>query len=301
MTINFNLCFCIVNATVFVKDTHFQLLWLLYVAYITTFFASLFGNSVIIHIIRTNNSMKTTTNYLILNQACADLMITIAEGLNVIHYSLMDNSWLGGFLGLITCKIFLTVLFSSHMFSLCVLATIALERFYAVTQPLRSSPVSQHLKKIIFLLWALCLATPSNFLQNASFKKLNDCYYCDLADVLQEWTIINIITGGLLAFLPFFDNSNPLHKGVSQTLVASSARRGIQSKRTTSWGCKNGEKSYLDDDFCCYFISSVLASYVYISYSGVYKLFAAKRKPPFICSLVNIYLQCTQPLRLSHF
>ena len=203
MTINFNLCFCLVNATVFVKDTHFQLLWLLHVAYITTFFASLFGNSVIIHIIRTNNSMKTTTNYLILNQACADLMITIAEGLNVIHYSLMDNSWLGGFLGLITCKIFLTVLFSSHMFSLCVLATIALERFYAVTQPLRSSPVSQHLKKIIFLLWALCLATPSNFLQNASFKKLNDCYYCELADVLQEWTIINIITGGLLAFLPF--------------------------------------------------------------------------------------------------
>ena len=63
--------------------------------------------------------------------------------------------------------------------------------------------MSQRLRKIIFLLWVLCLATPSNFLQNASFKKLNDSYYCDLVDVLQEGTIVNIVTGGLLAFLPF--------------------------------------------------------------------------------------------------
>ena len=163
----------------------------------------MFGNSVIIHIIRTENSLKTTTNYLILNQACADLMITIAEGINAIHYSLMDNSWIGGLLGLITCKVFLAVVFSSHMFSLWVLATIAVERFYAVTRPLRSSPVSQHFKKTILLLWVLCIATPSNFLQKASFKTLNNSYYCDFANVLQEWTILNIITGGLLAFLPF--------------------------------------------------------------------------------------------------
>ena len=63
--------------------------------------------------------------------------------------------------------------------------------------------MSQRLRKIIFLLWASCLATPSNFLQNANFKKLNDSYYCDLVDVLQEWTIVNIVTGVLLAFLPF--------------------------------------------------------------------------------------------------
>ena len=147
--------------------------------------------------------MKTTTNYLVLNQACADLIITVAEGMNVIHYSLMENSWLGGHLGLITCKVFPAVVFSSHMFSIWVLATIAVERFYAVTRPLRSSPVSQHLKKIILLLWALCLATPSNFLQNVNFKALNDSYYCDISTVLQEWTIFNIITGGLLAFIPF--------------------------------------------------------------------------------------------------
>ena len=108
--------------------------------------------------------MKTTTNGLILNQACADLAITIADGENVIHYGSMDNSWLGGLLGLIICKVFLAVKFSSHLFSLWVLATIDVERFYAVTRPLRSSPVSRHSKKIIFLVWATCLATPSNLI-----------------------------------------------------------------------------------------------------------------------------------------
>ena len=208
MTTTFTYCFSLVNTTVVVKETQFQLLWLLHVAYIATFLTSLFGNSVIIHIIRTDNTMKTTTNYLILNQACADLIITIADGMNAIHYSLMDNSWFGGVLGLITCKVFLAVIFSSHLFSLWILATIAVERFYAVTRPLRSSTVSQHLKKITFLLWASCLATPSSFLQNARFEKLNESYYCDLEDVLKGLTTFNIIAGGLLALLPFMPLSS---------------------------------------------------------------------------------------------
>ena len=147
--------------------------------------------------------MKTTINYLILNQECADLMITIIEGMSAIHYSLMDNSWLGWPLGLITCKVFLAVVSSSHIFSLWVLATIAVERFYAVMRPLSSSPVSQHSKKIIFLLWTLCIATPSSFFNNASFQKLNDSYYCDLSVVLQEWTTLNVITIFFILLLPF--------------------------------------------------------------------------------------------------
>ena len=39
--------------------------------------SSIFGNSVIIHIIQKENSKKITTNYLIVNQACtADLMVS---------------------------------------------------------------------------------------------------------------------------------------------------------------------------------------------------------------------------------
>ena len=79
--------------------------------------ASLFGNSMIIHIIRTNNSMKTTTNYLILNQACGDLYRTLVELINIAFRS-MGNKWFGGFLGLITCKLFLANLFLPTIFCL---------------------------------------------------------------------------------------------------------------------------------------------------------------------------------------
>jgi len=122
---------------------HFQYLWLMYIAYMITFLASLFGNSVIIHITRTDTSMKTTTNYLILNQACTDLVITRAEIMTVIHYRFMGKIWLGGLFGLITCKMFQAILFASQAFSTWILAAIAVDRFYAVTRPFRLSPISQ--------------------------------------------------------------------------------------------------------------------------------------------------------------
>ena len=152
----------LVNGTSIFEETHFQLLWLLYVAYAILVLASLFGNSVIIHIIRIDNSMKTTTNYLILSQACADLTITIAEMMDVIHYSSMNSLWFGGLFGLITCNLCLLMLFCPAIFSVWILTTIAIERFYAVAQPLRSSPISKHLKKIIFFLLVFlpcCLLT----------------------------------------------------------------------------------------------------------------------------------------------
>ena len=47
------------------------------IAYILLIMTSLFGNCALIHIIRTRPLMKTATNRLILNQACADLFTTL--------------------------------------------------------------------------------------------------------------------------------------------------------------------------------------------------------------------------------
>ncbi|XP_078366774.1 substance-P receptor-like [Oculina patagonica] len=182
------------NTTTVFREMHFQFLWLLYVAYVILFLASLLGNSVIIHIIRTDNSMKTTTNYLILNQACADLLITIAELMNSFRYIYMGNLWFGGVLGIITCKLSVAILLGPPVFSVWILVAIAVERFYAVTRPFRSSPVSQHTKKIIFLLWASSLASPANFLGKGDFKKLKNSYYCNLSDIVQERAAFSIFT-----------------------------------------------------------------------------------------------------------
>ena len=140
--------------------------------------------------------MKTTTNYLILNQACSDLFITIVELITMLlPFDHVGDRWFGGLLGLITCKIFQVSTFIAPFFSIWVLVTIAIERFYAVIRPLKSSPVSQHLKKTIFLLWAWSIASSTEYLVSAKVVQIGERYYCYLPIPrwFILWTILNIL------------------------------------------------------------------------------------------------------------
>ena len=140
------------NKTAPARTTDIQFIpGLISAAYVVLFTASIFGNSVVIHIIRKDNTMKTTTNYLILNQACADLYRTLMESLHILSYRI-GGRWFGGTLGLITCKLLLANLFIPTTFSVWILPTIGVDRFYAVSRPFRSSPLSLHFKKIILSL-----------------------------------------------------------------------------------------------------------------------------------------------------
>ena len=173
-----------------------------FVGFSTVFLASLFGNSVIIHIIRTDNSMKTTTNYLIINQACVDLLLSFAEITAVFYYSSTGTVWIGGIFGLIFCKILIAILLISPNFSVWILGIIALDRFYAIARPLRLSPISQHLKKIIFLCWAWSFVFSTSYLVKENFKNVEGSYYCDLKTLFSEWSTLNTISITLNVFLP---------------------------------------------------------------------------------------------------
>jgi len=190
------------NTTTVFGETRLLLHPLVFVGFSTVFLASLFGNSVIIHIIRTDNSMRTTTNYLIINQACADLLISFAEITSVFYYSSTGSVWIGGILGLIFCKMFVAILFISPNFSVWILGIIALDRFYAVTRPLRLSPISQHFKKIIFSCWAWSIAFSSNYLVKQTFKNVKGYYYCDVTTLFDDWNTFNNISLTLNVFLP---------------------------------------------------------------------------------------------------
>ena len=187
--------------TVF-RDMRPQLHPLVFVGFSTIFLASLFGNSVIIHIIRTDNSMKNTTNYLIINQACADLLISFAEITGVFYYSSFDRAWIGGILGLISCKMLKAILLIPPNFSVWILGIIAVDRFYAVTRPLRLSPISQHLKKIIFLCWAWSIAFSTNYIVKETFTIVKGSYVCDVTTLFYDWDTFNTISLTCNIFLP---------------------------------------------------------------------------------------------------
>lgn len=74
--------------------TDYLIVWLMQIAYSTALLSSLYVNSVIIHI-RTDTSMKTASNYLILNQACADLLVGNSLLLLISHSFELGNLWFG--------------------------------------------------------------------------------------------------------------------------------------------------------------------------------------------------------------
>ena len=175
---------------------------LIYFGYIIIFLASLFGNSFIIHIIRTQDSMKTTINYLILNQACADLLITLLELMNAIHNSSFSQLWFGGIGGLITCKFFKASFLILPFFSVWLLVFIAFERYYAVILPLRLLSLSQNLKKTVVLLWVWSFVSSAGIFVNANLQKIKESHYCFLFSFPPFWEKYNLIVLVLNVLLP---------------------------------------------------------------------------------------------------
>lgn len=185
-----------------VEETQSKVIYWLSLAHAVIFLASLFGNSVIIHIIRTNSSLKTTTNYLILNQAFADILIMLTHTFNMIHYSFFDSLWFGGLFGHISCKIHLVITSLVPYASVWMLVIIAVDRYFAVVRPLQLTPVRQHLKKIILFLWLWCFVCSTNDLVNGGIIKAQQYYYCDFASVFTKWVTVNIVDICFNFFLP---------------------------------------------------------------------------------------------------
>ena len=87
-------------------ETDYLIVCLMQIAYSTVLLSSLYVNSVIIHI-RTDTSMKTASNYLILNQACADLLVGNSLLFLISHSFELGNLWFGRGLGQATCSFLL--------------------------------------------------------------------------------------------------------------------------------------------------------------------------------------------------
>ena len=149
--------------------------------YVFAFLVSLVGNSVIIHIVRKDNSMKTTTNHLIVNQACADILVATMELLNDTTY-FFENKWFEGIIGIITCKLLRASLFILPAFSGWILVAIAVDRFFAVTRPFQVSPLSRHFKKTVVFLWVWSAVSAADVLALIGLREEEAYDFCETGD-----------------------------------------------------------------------------------------------------------------------
>ena len=150
----------------------------MYIAYGTIFLVSLFGNSFIIHIIRTDKSMKTAINYLILNQASVDILITFIYLMDTVRVNSYQRWWFGGNMGNFICKLCHASFYFLPSFSLFLLVAIAVDRFYAVTRPFDRTPISRHVKKVILILWIFSLILSALVFANGHLETKKESYLC---------------------------------------------------------------------------------------------------------------------------
>ena len=128
-----------------------------------TFLVSVMGNSLVIYVITKHRCMRTSTNFLIMNLAICDLLITVLQAPAFIKNLHIADMWFGGTLGNVTCKI---ISFVGSVLLLCSifnLVAIAIDRYLAVTRPLTYKLSSKWMVKIgISAMWLISASLSVN-------------------------------------------------------------------------------------------------------------------------------------------
>ena len=257
---NFN---SILTSTEETVETDFHVIILTYFVYGTIFLVSLVGNSFLIHIIRTVPSMKTAINYLILNQACADLLIPFMHLMDNLRNSSYHGLWFGGNMGHITCKLYLASFYVPTSFSIFLLVAIAVDRFYAVFRPLDRTPISRNIKRVFLILWTCSLISPTTVFINRHLETRNNSYFCHSRKFLRfyEGKEFNVISLTLGVVIPL----TLLAIIYARICIKLWSRQAPgESESTPAPNYSNSKKGYPDDDRNRCFIHYLLGSLLYI-------------------------------------
>ncbi|KAJ8409942.1 hypothetical protein AAFF_G00209830, partial [Aldrovandia affinis] len=142
--------------------------------YSLIFLLSVFGNLLIIVVLMVNKRMRTVTNSFLMSLAVSDLMMAVF----CMPFNLIPNL-LGDFIfGVAMCKIITYFMGISVSISTFSLVAIAIERYSAICNPLKSRAwqTRSHAYRVITATWILSLIimTPYPIFSNLqAFKKSN--------------------------------------------------------------------------------------------------------------------------------
>ncbi|XP_008217710.1 orexin receptor type 2 isoform X2 [Nasonia vitripennis] len=127
--------------------------WVLIVLHCIVFIVGLVGNALVCLAVYRNHTMRTVTNYFIVNLAVADLLVIIICLPPTILWDITET-W---FLGLMPCKIVLYLQTVSVSVSVLTLTFISIDRWYAICFPLRFKSTTSRAKTAIIIIWVMAL------------------------------------------------------------------------------------------------------------------------------------------------
>lgn len=143
--------------------------------------ASLFGNMLVICVVLQSFRMRTVTNYLIVNMACADMLYTIVAmpPLFVMIFQgynwAMDNRGRGIFF----CQVVNFVQYLLVAVSVLTLAAIAFDRFFAIMMPLKRIINKRVFNWILLVIWVISAAVATPLLYSLRVIEVNGDLSCE--------------------------------------------------------------------------------------------------------------------------
>ena len=129
-------------------------------AYCVIILVSALGNSMTIVVVWRDKTMrKVAFNFLIVNMAVADLIITLAYMTRLLVMWLRGSEWLvRGVFGSVLCKISPSLHVVCILVSILTLLALAVDRFIATVLPLRQKLTVKSCKFLIAFIWVLAIA-----------------------------------------------------------------------------------------------------------------------------------------------
>ncbi|CAI5655789.1 unnamed protein product [Oreochromis niloticus] len=225
--------------------------------YSVIFFLSVFGNLLIIVVLTVNKRMRTVTNTFLLSLAVSDLMMAIfCMPFNLIPSILKDFIF-----GAAMCKIVTYLMGISVSISTFSLVAIAIERYSAICNPLKSRvwQTRSHAYRVIAATWvlALIIMIPYPIISHLeSFPRRDNttAHRCrhkwPVATAEQTWYILLLLVlfaiPGVMMIVAYGLISRELYRGIQFEMghkKDSSDVNGLTS--TVSAGSDDGDGCYV--------------------------------------------------------
>ena len=122
-------------------------------AYVIVFVGAIFGNSLVLHVLRSQKNMRTAFNYLIANMAIADILDALFAVPYLIHSLFHGSKWFPGTFALVLCKMVNYFGNVSIAVSVLTMTIITVDRYFAVVHVLKKSLSLRTVKRLIIMVW----------------------------------------------------------------------------------------------------------------------------------------------------
>ena len=115
--------------------------------------AALTGNALLIFIIKRRPDTRSITGFLFVNMAVADLLVTLFVMPVSVEWLYSGGKWLPGIPGHITCTLVYFIFYVTLAASIFSLSLMSVDRYLAVTFPLRRFPRFRRPKVLAVVVW----------------------------------------------------------------------------------------------------------------------------------------------------